>query len=184
MAKGRRNGSVAVLAVSLLAAASSLQASAQTADVARVLVLNSQWNAAYARSACKSADIWYKNVGKQIEPLGCENFPTCPDLMATAKVCRSTDAAAALRDFEQTITASLAAACAQVTVVRYTGVGDAAYKNFAKLHDPADFWTLSVNFHPGLTKQPWQLKRRAATTSGNDDAPTIARQICSLILGK
>jgi hypothetical protein len=68
------------------------------------------------------------------------------------------------------------AACAHVTVVRYTGVGDAVYDNLAKLHDPEDFWNLSVNFHPGLAKHPWQVKHRAATTSGNDDAQTIARQ--------
>jgi hypothetical protein len=186
MAQGRRKEFVVVLAVSLLAAESSLQASAQTADLVRVLVLNSQWNSAYTRAACKSADIWYKTVGKEIEPLGCENFPACPDLMATAKACRSANAAAALRDFEQTIIGSLAsdAACAHVTVVRYTGVGDAVYDNLAKLHDSEDFWNLSVNFHPGLTKQPWQVKHRAATMSGDDDAQTIAGQTCSLILGK
>jgi hypothetical protein len=186
MAKGWRKAFMMILAVSLLAAESSLQASAQTADLMRVLVLNSQWNSAFARTACESAGIWYKTVGKEIEPLGCENFPACPDLMATAKACRSADATAALRDFEQKIIGSLAsnAACAHVTVVRYTGVGDAVYDNPAMLHDPEDFWNLSVNFHPGLAKHPWQVKHRAATTSGNDDAQTIARQTCSLILGK
>jgi hypothetical protein len=186
MAKGRRKGFLVILAVSLLAAESSLQASDQTADPVQVLFLNSQWNSAYARAACESAGIWYKTVGKEIEPLGCENFPACPDLMATAKACRSANPAAALRDFEQKIIGSLAsdAACAHVTVVRYTGVGDAVYDNLAKLHDPEDFWNLSVNFHPGLTKQPWQVKHRAATTSGNDDAQTIAGQTCLLIVGE
>ena len=176
-----------ILAVSLLAAQSSLQVSAQPADPVQVLVLNSQWNSAYAKAACESAGIWYKTVGKEIEPLGCENFPACPDLMATAKACRYNQrrcgAAAGLRAEDNGILASNAA-CAHVTVVRYTGVGDAVYDKLAKNHDPETFWNLLVSFHPGLTKQPWQVKHRAAITSGNDDAQTIASRTCSLILVK
>ena len=152
MAKGWRKAFMIILAVTLLAAESSLQASAQTADLVRVLVLNSQWNSAYAKAACESAGIWYKTVGKEIEPLGCENFPACPDLMATAKACRSADATAALRDFEQKIIGSLAsdAACAHVTVVRYTGVGDAVYDNLAKLTTPRISGTSQSTSIPAL----------------------------------
>jgi hypothetical protein len=185
MATGRRDKFLAILLLGVLAAVSSGRPVAQTADPQPVLVLNTQWNLAYAKAACESSTIWYKSVGKQIEGLGCDNFPACPDLMATAKACRSSSAATALRGFEQKIIGSMAsdAVCARVVVVRYMGDGDPAYENFAKLHDPQSFWNLSINFHPGLAKQPWELKRQATTTSGKDDAQAIAGQVCSQIIG-
>jgi hypothetical protein len=184
MATGWREGLLAILLLGVLAVVSSGRTIAQTGGPQPVLVLNTQWNLAFAKGACESSAIWYKSVGKQIEGIGCDNFPACPDMMATAKACRSSSAAAALRDFEQKIIGSLVAdaACARVTVVRYMGDGDPAYDSFAKLHDPQSFWNLSVNFHPGLAKQPWELKRQATTTSGKDDAQAIAGQVCSQIL--
>jgi hypothetical protein len=186
MATGRREGPLAILLLSVLAAVSSGRAIAQTGGPQPVLVLNTQWNLAYAKAACESSTIWYKSVGVTFERIGCDNFPACPDLMATAKACRSSSAATALRGFEEKIIGSMAsdAACARVAVVRYMGDGDPAFENFAKLHDPQSFWNLSINFHPGLAKQPWELKRQATTMSGKDDAQAIAGQVCSQIIGQ
>jgi hypothetical protein len=175
-----------ILIASALLAGPWLRASAQPANPVQILVLNSQWNLAYARSACESSAIWYRSFKDTIKTLGCDNLTGCPEMSATVKACQSPGPAKAVSDFEQRLTAALAtdAACASINVVHYNGAGDAAYDNFAKLHDPAGFWTLSVNFHPGATTQPWELKRGAASTKGNDDSQGIAGKVCSLILGQ
>lgn len=181
----RRKGSVVVLAVSVLAAMTS-SAFAQPAQPEPVLVLNSQWNLAYAKSACKSAAIWYRSVGQTAERLGCENFAACPKMLAAAKTCRARGAVAALRDFEQQLTGALTAdpGCRGIAVVRYSGPGDAAYEKFARLREPADFWTLSVDFSPGAATQSWRLQQRAKSARGDDEPQTIVSQACSLILGR
>jgi len=179
----RRKGAILILAASALAAITP-SVFAQPAQPEPVLVLYSQWNLAYAKSACRSAEIWYKSVGQTAERLGCENFESCPKMLAAAKACRARGAVAALRDFEQQLTGALAAepSCRGIAFVRYGGPGDAAYDKFARLRDPADFWTLSVDFSPGAAKHSWRLQQRARSASGNDEPATIVSQACSLML--
>jgi len=177
-----RKGSVFILAVSALAAMTS------PVFAQPILVLDSQWNLAYAKSACKSAEIWYKSVGQTAEErLGCENFASCPKMLATVKACRARGAAAALSDFEQQLARSLLAdpGCEGIAVVRHNSPGDAAYEKLTRTRDPSDFWTLSVNFAPGAAKQPWHLRQRARDATSGDGAPqAIAAQACALILGR
>jgi hypothetical protein len=181
----RRKGAILILAASALAAITSF-VFAQPAQPEPVLVLYSQWNLAYAKSACKSAEIWYKSVGQTAERLGCENFESCPKMLATAKACRARGAVAALRDFEQQLTGALAAepGCRGIAVVRYSGPGDAAYEKLTQSRDPAGFWTLSVDFSPGAATQSWRLQQRAKSASGDDEPQTIVSEACALILGR
>lgn len=157
---------------------------AQPGEPGPVLVVDGQWNLAYARSACQSAAIWYKSVGQMAERLGCENFAACPKMLAAAKACRARGAVAALRDFEQQLTGSFATdpGCQGIAVVRYSGPGDAAYEKLTRFREAADFWTLSVDFSPGATTQSWRLHQRSRTAGGDDAPPKIASQACSLIL--
>ena len=180
-----RKACITSLAASVVAT-TILPAFAQPAEPEPVLVLNSQWNLAYAKSACQSAAIWYKSVGRTAERLGCENFDSCPRLLATAKACRARGAIGPLHDFEQQLTESLAAdpACRGVHVVRYSGPKDAAYGKLTRLRDPGDFWTLSVNFAPGAGKQSWRLQQRVTSVGGNDEPQTIVSQICASIHGR
>ena len=117
-----RNRRITSLAASVLAT-TALPAFAQPVEPATVLVLNSQWNLAYAKGACKSAAIWYKSVGRTVEKsLGCENFESCPRMLARAKACDAYGPIGPLHDFEQQLTESLAAdpAC---HAVRSAGAG-------------------------------------------------------------
>ena len=175
---------VLILTMSALAAR-PVPAFAAPAEPEPVLVLNSQWNLAYAKSACKSAEIWYKSVGRTAERLGCENFAACPKLLATAKACRAQGPTGPLRDFEQQIIASLTTdpACHGIVLVRYSGPGDAAYEKLKRGRDPANLWTLSVDFAPGAAQQSWRLQQRVRSASGDGEAKTIARQACTWILG-
>ena len=180
-----RKACITSLAASVAAATTS-PAFAQPAEPEPVLVLNSQWNLAYAKSTCKSAAIWYKSVGRTAERLGCENFDACPRMLATAKACRAHGAIGPLHDFEQHLTESLAAdpACQGIHVVLYSGPADVAYEKLTRLRDPRDFWTLSVSFAPGAAKQSWRLQQRARSVGGNDEPQTIASQACASIHGR
>ena len=182
----RRKAFIMSLAASVLATA-ALSARAEPIEPEPVLVLNSQWNLAYAKSACKSADIWYRSVGRTTaEKLGCGNFESCPKLLATANACRAQGPIGLLRDFEQQITGSLAAdpACHGIHVVQYNGTGDVAYDKLTSRRDPTDFWTLSLNFAPGAAKQPWQLRQRAKSVAGDDEPQMIASRACAVIFGR
>lgn len=181
----RRKAFVVILALSALAA-TTRPLLAQAVQPEPVLVLNSQWNLAYAKSACKSAEIWYRAVGKTAEKLGCENFASCPKMLAAVKACRARGAVAALRDFEQRLTGALTAdpGCGGIEVVRYSGPGDAVYETFARLRHSADFWTLFVDFSPGAAKQSWRLQQRTKSASGDDEPQAIVSQACALMLGR
>ena len=177
---------IATILAASVVATTTLPVLAQPLEPEPILVLNSQWDLAYANSACESAAIWYRSVGRTAERLGCENLDPCPKMLAAAKACRAHGAIGPLRDFEQRITASLAAdpACQSIRVVRYSGPGDVAYEKLAQLRDPMDFWTLSLNFAPGAAKQPWQLQRRATSVGGNDEPQMIASRACASIRGR
>lgn len=159
---------------------------AQPAPSEPVLVIDGQWNSAYANSACKSAAIWYKSVGQMAERLGCENFAACPKMLAAAKACRARGAVATLRDFEQQLTGEFAAdpGCRGIAIIRYSGPGDSAYEKLTRFRNAADFWTLAVDFSPGAATQSWRLQQRAKSASGDDEPPTIMSQACALILGR
>lgn len=181
----RRKGYIIFLTASALAAVTS-PVFAQPVESAPVLVLHSQWNLAYARSACKSAEIWYRSVGQRAERLGCENFAACPKMLAAVKACRARGAVAALRDFEQQLTGALTAdpGCRGIALVRYNRPGDAAYEKVARSRNAADFWTLSVDFSPGAAKQSWRLQQRGRSASGDDEPQAIVSRACALMLGR
>lgn len=100
--------------------------------------------------------------------------------------CQS-DSIQAVHEFETGLTTQFAAqaACANVQFIRFNGPNIASKTAIDTTQKT--YWSLSLNFTPGIAKQKWQMVKSSdrATVLQGDGTPTeIAKEVCAIVNGK
>jgi hypothetical protein len=134
-----------------------------------VVVLDGWWSADFARSMCES-------VKQSPEAFSTSNFDACV-----------LDPTPDVRRFEIDLATQFAAnsECSSIEFVSFTDPRQAnrkASEAVGKQH-----WSLSLNYLPGATKQPWSMihaPEMSTFTQGEGDPEAIAKKVCSIVKGR
>ncbi len=100
--------------------------------------------------------------------------------------CQS-DPIQAVHEFETELTTQFAAqaACANVQFIRFNGPNEASKTAIDTTQKP--YWSLSLNFIPGIAKQKWHMVKssdRAAILQGKGTPTEIAKEVCVIVNGQ
>lgn len=123
----------------------------------QTVVLDSWWDVDYAKQSCNGQN-----------------------------PCQS-DPVQAVHEFEIELTTQFAAqaACVNVQFIRFSGPKEE--NKSANDATPKSYWSLSLNFIPGSTKQTWQMVQspiKTAVLQGDGTPAEIAKEVCAIVNGK
>ena len=158
----------------------------QPARSGELLVLDSWWDADYAKQSCESAERFFHDNAAIIKQFGCEAVGSCQDMTALSEACMP-NSGQDITTFENNLITQLAASpdCSGIEVSVYKGPNqrqsDAASEMMQKLN-----WSLSINWFGGGPKQHWQLMMSDFThySEGENDIPSMVRNVCTIVRQK
>lgn len=149
------------------------------------VVLDSWWSVDMAKSFCSQATKWDKENASLVQQDGCEQVTSCLDMAPVLSACR-TDPEGGVRDFESDMATQFAATpeCQSVQLVRFDGPAVSSKVTAEAVN--TEHHSLSLDFSPGATKQPWKLLLLAPQGpihQGVGSAGEIAKQVCIIVRG-
>ena len=129
------------------------------------ILIDDWWNVDFARNSCN----------------GTSSVPDQPE-------CRFVDAVADIQNFEDSMLTFMIRdpQCSGVRVARYAGPKAPLDPAVAEVMKQAGHWTLLIIYHPGVTRQQWELKRDQPSifTKGEGDPKQVANDLCSIANGR
>ena len=170
----------------LLIACGFFALQAQPVRSSALLILDSWWNADYARLNCENAKQWSRDNATIISQLGCNNVTSCVEMRALQESCEP-NSQDGLTSFENRLVTELASNqdCSGIDVGVYHGPEQTQSNDWTqKVH-----WSLSINFFGGKVQQHWQmilsdLTRYSNYAEGDGDVHSIAKDVCAILKQK
>jgi hypothetical protein len=147
----------------------------------RVIVLDSWWNADFAKQGCRSVGAALENTCGFGGDSG-----ACADVQRRKEACiLSENDTGGVYDFQASLKSSFAQApeCRGIDLVEFDGTRDvnhAASKAVMGSH-----WTLMLDFDPGAPSQSWSVVGpKSETVTGEGNVDEIARKACAVVNGR